>query len=186
MYNFTLAVDEKICLVQPTFQMAAEIFTLIDEDRDHLREYLDFVDLTKEVKDEENYLKMKFQGYAQGTDRLFFIAYEGKLVGTIDLHFIDSVHHKAEVGYWLSSRYTRKGIMTKVVNKLSEIAFFEMGLNKLTIVADVENYGSNRIAQGCNYTLVGTKREDILMYERYRDMNHYSLLKSEFMPDVQA
>ncbi|SJN43288.1 hypothetical protein FM115_09950 [Marinilactibacillus psychrotolerans 42ea] len=31
------------------------------------------------------------------------------------------------------------------------------------------------------FQLVGTKRQDIIMYDQYRDMNEYYLLKSDFL-----
>ena len=178
---FTLPLDEQLSLVQPTVKMAQVLFDLIDCDREHLRKFLNFIDGIQEVKDEENFLKLKLKGEAEGTDRLFLIAYKENIIGAIDFHVIDQVNHKAELGYWLSSQFCQQGMMTKVVNKVTQIGFEEMGLNKLSIITDIENYGSNRVAQNCNYTLVGTQREDQLVNGRYRDMNYYSILKSEFM-----
>lgn len=178
---FSLAIDEQLSLVQPTVKMAQIMFDLIDCDRDHLGSFLDFIDHIQEVKDEEDFLKLKLKGEAEGTDRLLLIAYEAEIIGVVDLHLIDQLNHKAEIGYWISSKFSRQGMMAKVVNKVTQIAFKEMGLNKLSIVADIENYGSNRVAQNCNFTLVGTEREDRLVNGRYRDMNYYSILKSEFI-----
>ena len=176
---FSLAIDEQLSLVQPTVKMAGIMFDLIDRNREHLGKFLDFIDHVQEIKDEEDFLKRKLKGEAEGTDRLLLIAYEAEIIGVVDLYLIDQLNRKAEIGYWLSSTYCRQGMMTKAVNKVTQIAFKEMGLNKLSIVADIENYGSNRVAQNCNYTLVGTQREDQLVNGRYRDMNYYSILKSE-------
>ncbi|WP_313467073.1 GNAT family protein [Carnobacterium sp.] len=177
---FYLPIDSKLSLVQPTVDMATILFDLVDSDREHIREFLDFVDTTKEPSDEIKYINMKLSGHIKGTDRLFLISYEDELVGSIDLHFIDSRNKKAEIGYWIHSSQAKKGITTKCVKKVCQIAFEEMGLNKLSIVADTENAGSNAVALKSGFSFVGTDKEDIVMYDKLRDMNKYSLLKSEF------
>ena len=102
-HYFHLPIDSKLSLVQPTVDMASTLFDLVDSDREHIRQFLDFVDVTKEPADEIKYINMKLSGQVKGTDRLFLISYEDKLVGSIDLHFIDSRNKKAEIGYWIHS-----------------------------------------------------------------------------------
>lgn len=179
-FYFQLPINDKLSLVQPTIAMATTLFDLVDSDREHIRRFLDFVDTTKEANDEVNYINMKLSGYVKGTDRLFLIAYEGELVGSIDLHSIDSRNKKAEIGYWVHSSQIKKGIATKSVQKVCQIAFEEMGLNKLTIFADTENIGSNAVALKSGFSLVGTDKEDIFMYDKFCNMNKYAMLKSEF------
>lgn len=177
---FYLPIDSKLSLVQPTVDMATILFDLVDSDREHIGEFMDFVDITKEPRDEINYINMKLSGQVKGTDRLFLISYEDELVGSIDLHFIDSHNKKAEIGYWIHSSQAKKGITTKCVKKVCQIAFEEMGLNKLSIGADTENTGSNAVALKSGFSFVGTDKQDIMMYDRLRDMNKYSLLRSDF------
>ncbi|MGM0124954.1 ribosomal-protein-serine acetyltransferase [Enterococcus sp. AZ194] len=178
--KFRLVVDDQINFVFPTLSLADEIFQVVDSSRDHLRPYLDFVDTTLSVTDEENYFKMKLTNELSGTDRLFLIEYEGQIVGNIDLHFISQLHKRAEIGYMLGKQFTGKGIMTRSVHKVCEIAFEEMGLNKLSIVADTENLPSNQVAKSSGFTLVGTDRQDVTIYGELRDMNRYALLKEDW------
>lgn len=176
-----LPIDEKVALVQPALDMAEEIFRLVDSDREHLRPFLDFVDATKEVQDEYNYLEFKLSSYLKGTDCLYLIAYEGKLVGSIDLHFINSNTKKAEIGYWLHSSVTGKGTVTKCVKKICQIAFENFQLNKLVIVADTENEPSNKVALNAGFSFICTDPQDMVLYGEFRDMNKYVLLKSDFV-----
>ena len=52
-HYFTLPINTHTALVYPTLAMAKEIFDLIDSDREKLGQFLDFVPVTKEIKDEE-------------------------------------------------------------------------------------------------------------------------------------
>lgn len=180
-HHFTLPVTDDIYFVQPTLEMAEEIFRIIDSDRQHIGEFLDFVELTKDVKDEENYLKMKLTSEANGTDKLFLIFYQKELAGTIDLHFIDHKNKKAEIGYWIRSTFSKKGIASTSVRKVCDIAFDDLNLNKLTIVADTENIASNAVAKKCGFTFVATDKDDLLLREEWRDSNRYALLKKDYL-----
>lgn len=179
-HYLSLSVDDTISFVQPTIQMAEPIFNLLDSDRKHIGEFLDFVPLTNKVEDEENFLKMKLTGIANGTDLLYLIFYKKSLAGTIDLHFIDKTHKKAEIGYWIHSKFANKGIISKSVNQICQMAFDDLELNKLTIIADTENIPSNKVAQKSGFSFVATDKEEIIMNGKFRDTNRYSLLKKDF------
>lgn len=179
-HYLSLPVNDDITFVQPTIQVAKELFQLIDSDRTHLEEFLDFVKMTASIADEEDFLKMKIIGEANGTDRLFLIYYQNQLAGTIDLHFIDSKNKHAEIGYWIHSSFGKKGVVTASVNKITQIAFEELGLNKISIIAIVENIASNKVAEKSGYNFVATLKEEQFLYGEFRDINRYALLKKEF------
>ncbi|EUJ21438.1 GNAT family N-acetyltransferase [Listeria aquatica] len=178
---FKLMVDEQLSLVQPSLSMATEVFDVLDKNRDHLRTFLDFVDSTKSPEDESAYIKMKLDGYMKGTDRLFFIAFDDEIIGAIDLHFMSLSDQCAEIGYWVSSTHCGKNIATKAVRAVCEVAFLEMKLNRLTIVADITNVASNRVAEKSGFQKEGTFRQAKKLYDEFTDLNTYALLKNEFI-----
>lgn len=177
----TLPISNSISFVQPTMQHSDKLFNLIDSDRKHLEKFLSFVKLTKTSTDTTNFLKSKITGEANGTDRLFLIYFEGKLVGTIDIHFIDEKNKLGEIGYWLHSDYINKGIISTAVNKICDIAFDDLKLNKLSLLADTKNIASNKVAQKCGFTLVGTLKEEQFTNDTFQDMNLYYLLKNDYL-----
>lgn len=95
----------------------------------------------------------------------------GELVGGIDVvHYIDGV---PEVGYCLAKKCWNKGIMTEVFSAFRDY-LFTIGFKKITIRAEVENIGSNRVIQKCGFKFVETvhlnepKSWDINCYELNR------------------
>ena len=178
---FKLHIENELFLVYPEIRMAKELFALIDSDREHLRTFLDFVDEVVDYTNQEAYIKMKLEGIAKQTDALFFIAINDEFIGCVDFHAIDLVSKQAEIGYWIHSKYKNKGTISKVVKKLCTYAFENLSLNRLTIVADVKNKPSNKVALKNGFTFVGTQKEERLMYDKYRDMNYYYLLKKDFL-----
>lgn len=172
-----LAITEQLNLIVPEIQMAEELFQLVDSDREHLRPFLSFLDSAREVEVQRKFIQTKLHGAAKGTDKLFFIAMDDKIIGSIDLHTIDLKNQKAEIGYWIHSAYTKQHITSKAVKRLCQYAFETLGLNKLTIMADTENIASNAVAKSCGFTLLGTRKQDIYLHDAFCDMNEYYLLK---------
>ncbi|TDM25829.1 N-acetyltransferase [Macrococcoides caseolyticum] len=180
MYHFSMKVDKDIELVQPEVTYAEALFNVLDQNRLYLREYLSFIDYVKEVEHETQFIKMMLTRQAEGTGRLFLIFINGSLQGTIDLHAISNEHKKAEIGYWISKSYSGKGITTKAVRSICDFGFNTLGLNKISLIADTENQGSNKVALKSGFTFVCTDVEDIMHYGTLRDMNRYALLKKDF------
>lgn len=183
---FGLNIGNGFQLIIPELGMATEVYKLIESDRKHLRNFLDFVDDYTDVSSQISYLKLKMQGVANGTDKLFFIAQEDKIIGCINLHNIDIKISKAEIGYWIHSSYTGKNIVTKAVKTLCDYSFNILGLNKLVIFADVNNSASNAVALKSNFKFVGVKVQDAFLHDEFKDLNEYYLLKSDFMQQTRT
>lgn len=180
MNAFTYQIDEHLAFAFPQLEAAEELLTLIDSDRPHIQAFIDVMEETKTLEDEKNFIKMKLHGYADGTDYLFLILQDHMIYGCIDIHNIDRKIGKGEIGYWLHSSFTKRGIISKSVRALCHLAFNEFDLNKLLICVDVENTASNRVAERCGFFLTSTESQDALLRGKLRDMNHYTLLKEQF------
>lgn len=186
MMYFGLEIDDELRLVIPEYSMAEEVFNLVDSDREHLGAFLDFVETSVDASSQRDYFKMKMLGVANETDKLFFITLDDRIVGCIDLHNINMNVKKAEVGYWLHSAFTGRNIMSRAVEALRDYSFTILGLNKLSILADVDNTASNKVALKSGFLLVGVKHQDEIRNGEFRDMNEYELLKSDVEEKLRA
>ena len=182
-YYFSLPITNTISLVHTDQLMAEEIFQLVASDKEHLRPFLDFVDLATDSSGQLNYINLKLKKDSEGTDKLFCITFKNKIVGCADLHNMDQQLRKAEIGYWIHSDYKNQEIISQVVRKICDYAFNYLNLNKLIIIADTENLASNRVAQKAQFTFVGTDVDDFMMNGSYRNMNKYALLHQNFLSD---
>ena len=180
MNAFTYQIDDHLAFAFPQLEAAEELLALIESDRSHIEAFIDVMAETKTIEDEKDFIKMKLHGYADGTDYLFFILQGQKICGCIDIHNIDPKIGKGEIGYWLHSSFTKRGIISKSVKALCHLVFNDFGMKKLLICVDVDNAPSNRIAQRCGFTLTSTEPQDALLHGKLRDMNHYTLLKKQF------
>lgn len=71
----------------------------------------------------------------------------GKFIGTIDLHKIDSVLKKAAIGYIINKKYWNQGLATEANRAVIELAFEKIGMNKLTALHDKDNPASGKVME---------------------------------------
>ncbi len=85
---------------------------------------------------------------------------DGYVVGGIGFHEFElGKSHKAELGYWLAKPYWSKGIMTEAVKLISEFAFKELGLARVTANVFHFNVGSARVLENAGFQCEGYLRQ---------------------------
>ncbi len=182
MFYLKINDDLKLALAIPSY--AEEIFKLIDNNRPHLKEWLDWVDDTKTAGDVQNFIKMNLAGFSEDKKLLLSIIYKGKIAGTVSFNEIDRSVNVGEIGYWLAKEYNGLGIMLRSVKKVIDIGFNDMGLNKIEIHAVTENQKSRAIPEKLGFKQEGTFRSWKKMPDgSMADYAVYGLLKSEYKPD---
>lgn len=116
---------------------------------------------------------------AAGADFNYGIREHGKLVGAIELYYRDAKNRMARIGYWLDRDSTGRGVMTKSVRSLVQIAFDELEIHRIEIRCAPENRASRAIPERLGFTNEGTQRDVLLLRDRFQDLMMYSLLSSE-------
>src|SRR5207245_765213 len=86
--------------------------------------------------------------WAVEQDREFgiFAAPSDTPLGCAGINQINRVHNFANLGYWVRTTQTGRGIATRGVRLLARFAFEELKLSRVEIVARVENLASRRVA----------------------------------------
>ncbi len=104
----------------------------------------------------------------------FFDRMTGAFVGNASFHHIDWSVPKLELGYWLHSAYTGKGLMREAVSALCDMAEQELGAVRLEIRCDSRNLKSARVAEACGFGLAGIRRETRDPLGNLRDTRLYA------------
>lgn len=169
-----------ITLKEATPSDAEVIFRAIDVHRDDLREWLPFVDSLQTEADEQAYLETVCSVPESERNTVFMIQYKGEFAGLVGYVSSDFQNRRTEIGYWLLPAFRGKGIMTRCVKKLCWIAIDDRGMHRIQIRCATGNAASNAIPQRLNFRLEGTERDgELLINNRYADINVYSLLQDE-------
>lgn len=152
-----IRVTETIALAPMTRADAAPLFALIDGDRAHLGRWLGFVALTWSVHDTAAFIESTLSDAARGRARVYTIRDGGSLVGVIGFNAIDRPNRVGEIGYWLVSSATGRGVMTEALRALLAHAHAAMGLHRCEVVVALGNIPSCAVAERA-----GMQREAVL------------------------
>ncbi|GEK89447.1 ribosomal-protein-serine acetyltransferase [Alkalibacterium putridalgicola] len=177
---FTQQIDEVIALKLKEYQDSKKVFELIDASRDQLQQWMTWVDEVQSPDDVDKVTRRQLLQFVKKEAMHFVVLYNGEVAGDISLKEINWSIKSAEIGYWLGSAYTGKGIMTRAVRSILDYAFDELGLHKVEIWAAEENVKSRRIPERLGFVQEGTRRDDELIGGKYITMVIYGLLEDEW------
>ena len=129
------------------------------------------------VSDAEDYIKMCIENN-NNRQICRAIVVDGKAVGSIGIFLQDDVYSKsAELGYWLAEDFWNKGIMTKAVKQLCEIAFEMFDIVRIYAEPFSVNKGSRRVLEKCGFKYEGTLIKNVYKNGEYLDSCIYALIK---------
>jgi len=97
------------------------------------------------------------------------------LLGSAGLSRVDQIHRFANLGYWVRSGRTGRGIASAAVRMVGEFALKELGLNRVEIIVPSENLASIRVAEKVGAKLEGVLMRRIVLGRRPQDALSYSL-----------
>ncbi|WP_297950658.1 GNAT family protein [uncultured Lactobacillus sp.] len=146
--------DLNIELVLPQVQQAETLYQAIKRDRKQLGKWLAWANHLHSASDEAKFIKQIQTRMSQQTMLVLTILVNGEPSGMIDLHKLVP-NKKAEIGYWLASKYQSRGIVTKSVTTLCQYAFSELNLQYIDLLVAVSNDKSSNIAKRCGFKLMG-------------------------------
>ena len=173
---YTVEVDSEITLRIRTADEAPVLFALIKENQKHLNQFLYWVDLTHTIYDSGMFIEKIIKGYEKGTSCDFGIYLNGLLIGSGGLIEIDAKNKSCEIGYWIAEAYQGKGIITRSVKKMIEIATEKYNIHRIVIRMDIENTKSQSIPKKLGFTYEGTMRDLKIYKEKFRSIEIWSLL----------
>jgi len=190
--NFPEKIETKRLLLKslypPTLELAKEHYEVINNSRETLREWLDWVDKTHAPEDTyQNYLLDWCQKNWESEKGYAYCIYpksDYKIVGAIDFFNINPETKAGEIGYWLTSDVVGRGYMAEALVTF-ENTIFNLGFNRIVIKNDPKNLRSVHVAERAGYHLDGVMRQDAWnsYHKCLRDTNIFSKLKSEWQAD---
>lgn len=172
-----IKIGDGIELHELKLSSADEIFREIEENREHLRRWLPFIDHTLRTED-----TLRFIRAVNGSvrDLVLEIRNGGSLAGLLAVKEIDPVNSKAEIGYWISRKWEGKGIVTRSCAALINHCFNSLNLNRVQIKAATGNSASIMIPERLGFKFEGIERSGEYLNGDYVDLVVYSMLKSEW------
>ncbi len=161
MFTLDVEKDLALSLVEPKF--AAMYLDIVSRQRDYLSEWLAWPSHAESESFFHCFIKRSLHDYADGKSLVCAMISQHQLVGNVSLNTINRDLGKVDIGYWLSREHQGKGIVTKSVTKLVDLAFTGFDMQKAEISVAVDNQSSRAVCERLGFRLEGviTRAENI-------------------------
>lgn len=159
---------------------AVELFELVDANREHLRIWLAWLDHTRSPRDTAGFLQETHRLHVTGGALRMHIEVSGRIAGVCSLENINRMNRHAMIGYWLAARHEGRGLMTRAVRALCDLAFGDLGLHRIEIHCAPENLRSRAIPERLGFRREGQLRENEWLYDHFVDHVVYGMLATDW------
>jgi ribosomal-protein-serine acetyltransferase len=173
MFTFELFDD---CRLRPIEESdAAELYALIDANRDHLARWMPWA-AGQTLDGTLEFIRATRRQLADNDGFQAVIVHAGRIAGVCGFHAVDWHHRSTSIGYWLDEGAQGRGIMTRAVRALVDHALGSWGLHRIEIRAAPENLRSRAIPERLGFALEGVLKDAELVGDRFLDSVVYGLV----------
>jgi len=177
--QLTLPINDHFHLRQTVPDDAEETFAMVDKNRAYLRQWMPWVDSVQSPNDSRGHLESLQKDPDASPE--FVLVYHNKIIGRLGIHRIEEQNRSTSIGYWLDEDQQGKGLMSMAVKSVLDYIFGTLKLNRVALLAGVENQPSRAIAERLGFQHEGVARQAEWIYDHYIDLAAYSLLKEDYL-----
>lgn len=160
--------------------LAGRLFQMVQVDREHLSQFLPWVEHTQSLTDTVKFLAHARNAFVHGQAVHGAIWVDNELVGMMALEVKSKADQMAHIGYWLSSRAQGKGIITRTLHAFVDYSFREWDLHRIEIYCATSNRKSCKVAERTGFRHEGVLRGARKVKGQFLDMNLYAMLAPEW------
>jgi ribosomal-protein-serine acetyltransferase len=157
--------------------------TAVRESIHDLTEWLPWAHQSYGRRDALIFLRDSISAWGEGRAYDFairFLGDPGRHLGNVSVWFTSKQSRIGEVGYWIHSAETGKGIGTEATARIIQVAFEELEMHRVTLRIAVGNRPSERIAEKLGFTREGLLRDELQIKGRWVDHTVWGLLDDEY------
>lgn len=176
----SITVDNSIILRTYSVEDAPALFSAINDDRNHLHPWLDWLDKTTKEEHTLQFIEQSLHQLDMQEGLALGIFKEGRIIGGIGMHHWDQATKRVYAGYWISKEHEGKGIIDKSMRAFIAYLFDKIGLNKIELHFIPSNKRSAKVAEKLGFRIEGVIRQSMMRNGMPEDTVITGLLKSEW------
>jgi RimJ/RimL family protein N-acetyltransferase len=133
------------------------------------------------IEETKTWIESQPDKWEKGEEYNFAISYGtgGLYLGGCGLRVIDQDARISNLGYWIRTSQTNKGIATAATLLLAQFAFNELGLNRIELAIAVDNQASLRVADKAGATKEGILKNRLTKNGTPCDAVMFSLVRQD-------
>ena len=173
--------DGVVLLRPPTEGDIDEIFAAVRESLAEVGPWTAWCHPDYQRVETAEWVRSTEQAWANETEYPFaiFDCASGRLLGTCGLNAVDRLNRWANLGYWVRTTATRRGVATRAAELVAAFAFRELALDRVEILAATGNEPSQRVAVNVGAVREGVLRRRLRVGENSHDAVVFSLIRDE-------
>ncbi len=130
------------------------------------------------LADARSWIRAQVEARRSGIAYEFLILSEaGEFLGGCGLNHLSPEHRSANLGYWIRTSATGRGVAAAAVATLARWAFRHTDLERLEMVVAVGNGRSRRVAEKAGACFEGVARSRLLLHGTFHDAMVYSIIR---------
>jgi RimJ/RimL family protein N-acetyltransferase len=158
---------------------AAAIWQAARESLAELQPWMPWSHANYSIEETRSWLAVQVPAFQQRTTFEFAITTDhGAYLGGCGLNQIDALNRRANLGYWVRSSATGKGVATAAVRLTRDWGFAHTDLERLEVLVAVSNLASRRVAEKSGAVYEGTMRSRLLVHGTRHDAAMYAFIRS--------
>ena len=161
---------------QPTD--VSDVFEAVRESLTELQPWMPWSHPAYSIHESRSWLQTQIAAFDQRTAFEFaMIDDDGRYLGACGLNQLDHSNRRANLGYWVRTSATNRGVATRAVGVLRDWAFAHTELIRLELVIAVDNLASCRVAEKAGAVREGTLKNRLLLHSVAHDAAIFSLTR---------
>jgi ribosomal-protein-serine acetyltransferase len=178
-------LTDRTILLRAYFQDdVANLHAAVVESLPELKPYLDFARDDYAMEQSERWITGCPENWLGGTAYDFAItdAQTGAFLGGCGLSRFDTGHRTANLGYWVRTSKSGRGIATAAARLLARFGIEDLELKRIAVAAAAPNIASQRVAEKAGATREGVHRNGMFVRDLMYDEVVYSFVPGDFAP----
>ncbi|MDH3260329.1 MAG: GNAT family N-acetyltransferase [Acidimicrobiia bacterium] len=162
---------------------ADDMTEAVQASQTELNEWLPWAHLDYAKGDATNYIRDSIKSWRE--ERAYDWAIRrlddpDRHIGNISVWFVSRSFKTGEIGYWVRTDETTRGVATEVAARALQIAFEELKMHRVILRIAVGNRASERVAEKLGFFREGVLRQEIKVRGKWLDHSVWGLLEHEY------
>ncbi len=185
-FNTLVIPGSRVILRSAELRDVRSLFRIIENSREHLEQWLPWVDFVQSVDDERHIAEQWIYDMQLRAAIHLCITCGNDIVGLVGTHQIDWINQRTSIGYWIGKEHTGKHYATEATAVLLNYLFDNVKLHRVFIQAATGNIASNRVIAKLGFKWEGLLRENERVKDKFLDHNIYGMTQSDFLVQKES
>lgn len=160
--DFPMPILTNRLIIRPTQSSDGKMINdAIIESFDELHFWMEWADHLPSLEESEKYAKEAAQNWIDKKNDEPYLQLiildknTGDFIGATSFHHYNWSVPSIETGYWIRKKYSGHGFMTEASNAITQYAFKQLKVNRVSLTCDPDNIKSKSVAERLHFTLEG-------------------------------